>query len=86
MVDTAKVKKINNNHYSRNKTCFKKKKFMATKEYYYFLWNFQSIISLNTLKLAWNKRMCMSDNEQGINCSLTQKSLQKWTSLPTEFD
>ena len=30
--------------------------------------------------------MYTSDNEQGINCGLTQKSLQKWESLAKEFD
>ena len=32
-----------------------------------FLQNFQSIISLQVLKLVFNKSMRMSDDEQGIN-------------------
>ena len=37
------------------------------KGYHCFMWNFQSIISLHMLKLALNKSMRASDNEQGIN-------------------
>ena len=59
-LDTSKEKKINNNHLSRNETHFKKKNFKM-KRY------FQSIISLHALKLALNKSMRASGNEQGIN-------------------
>ena len=37
------------------------------KVYYSFLWNFLSIISLYAQKLALNKWMRPSDDEQGIN-------------------
>ena len=30
-----------------------------------FLWIFKSVSSLHTLKLAWNKSMRASDDEQG---------------------
>ena len=45
----------------------RKKLFTIKQGHYCFLWNFQSIISLHALKLAINKSMCASDNEQGIN-------------------
>ena len=48
-------------------TYFIKKTFTMKKGYYSFLYNFQSIISLHMLTLVLNKKMCASDNEQGIN-------------------
>ena len=48
-------------------TCFKKKNIHDKKGYNSFLQNLLSIISLHTLKLALNKSMCASDDEQGIN-------------------
>ena len=48
-------------------TCFKKRTFTMKKESYSFLKNLQSVISLRTLKLALNKSMRKSDDEQGIN-------------------
>ena len=48
-------------------TCFKKKTFRKKKRVLFFFINFQSIISLNVLKLALNKSLHASDDEQGIN-------------------
>ena len=46
---------------------FKEKNIQDKKGYYSFLKNLQSIISLHSLKLALNKSMGASDDEQGIN-------------------
>ena len=46
--------------------CFLKN-IHVKKGYYSFLQNFQSILSLHALKLALNKSMRTSDDEQGIN-------------------
>ena len=67
-VEAAKEKKIDNNHWSRNKTCLKKTTFNDEKnEYYCLLWIFQPKISLHALKLKLTKSMHTSDNEQGIS-------------------
>ena len=57
----------------------RKKPFTMKKGYYCFLWNFQSIISLQTLKLALNKSMRTSANKQGIN-KLQPHNQQLWYS------
>ena len=49
------------------KLILRKKTWTMKKGYYCFLSNFQSIISLHVLKLALNKSMHASDDEQGIN-------------------
>ena len=42
----------------------------------FFMWDFQSIISLQGLKLALNKSMRAPEDEQGIyNCDLTLRIL-----------
>ena len=48
-------------------TCFKKKTFMMKKRVLFFFIKFLVKISLHMLKLALNKSMHASDNEQGIN-------------------